>query len=232
MRRRYKLTGNDALDFSRYYNGRDEPPVFRRQYIDLKDKLFVPIDDPNLLSLSSKPEEDVIFHHFVKDRRQNQFVLRKNPPAGLYRSAYALTSSDLSVDSGGTFSCFNAGNIMKARISAFRMQNEFDLLVILTLIWGDESTYGLAFGNIEKGAVCAVSSQAVGNQETFRRGFVRAVETVLPEYVCWYGRVFDWVKEYYDPHRIVKMQTRTELIRQKRLRDCGKYQPSLFPESA
>ena len=37
------LTGNDVLDFNRFYNGKEEPPIFRKQFIDLKDKIFVPI---------------------------------------------------------------------------------------------------------------------------------------------------------------------------------------------
>ena len=37
------LTGNDVLDFNRFYNGKEEPPIFRKQFIDLKDKFFVPI---------------------------------------------------------------------------------------------------------------------------------------------------------------------------------------------
>ena len=40
-----KVTGNDVLDFDKYYNGKEESPVFKKEYINVKDKLFVPVDD-------------------------------------------------------------------------------------------------------------------------------------------------------------------------------------------
>ena len=222
-------TGNDVLDFNRYYNGREEPPIFRKQYIDLQNKLFVPVDDLGLLQLSKNPQEEVILHHFVNDRRQNKFVFSEKPPLELFQKVYAVTSSDLSVDSEMSFELFNLGNILKARINANRLQNEFDFLVILTLIWGANSeTYKWAFGNIEKGSIVAVSSQAVEDIEVFKKGFIRAVEMIEPENICWYGTAYDWVSEYYDVSKIVKMQTRTQLIRHKKMIEMAKNQKELF----
>lgn len=217
MKQTFKTTGNDVLDFSRYFNGNNEPPLFRKQYIDFKNKLFIHVDDPGLFVLSNNLKKNVILHHFVEDKKQNSFVMNKNPPLNLYQKAYAVTSSDLSVDSLHTFKPFNDSNILKARINAYRLQNEFDLLVILTLIWGDRSTFEWAFNNIEKGSDCAVSSQSIKDEKTFREGFIYSINKIQPEHLCWYGIVFDWVKEYYDLKRIVKMQTRTQLIQQKQI---------------
>lgn len=136
------------LDFNRFYNGKEEPPIFRNQFIDLKDKISVP--------------------------------------------------------------------------------NEFGLLVILTLIWGSKETFDFAFGNVEKGSIVAVSSQAVEGVNVFKKGFVQAVKTIEPQNICWYGNVFDWVADYYNVSKIVKMQTRTQLIRQKRFYERDKLQGNLF----
>ena len=163
------LTGNDVLDFNRFYNGKEEPPIFRKQFIDLKDKIFVPIDDLALMKLSENPQNNVVLHHFVKDTRQNKFVFNENPPFDLFQKVYAITSSDLSVDSANSYEIFNLCNILKARINAFRLQNEFGLLVILTLIWGSKETFDFAFGNAEKGSIVAVSSQAVEGVNVFYR---------------------------------------------------------------
>ena len=228
MKRIARLTGNDVLDFSRYFNGKNEPPLFQKQYIDLQKKLFIPIDDLGLLVLSPNISENVILHHFVKDCRQNSFVFYEKPPMDLYQKVYAVISSDLSVDSLHSFKPFNEGNILKARINACRLQNEFDLLVILTLIWGDKTTFEWAFENVEKGSICAVSSQAIEDKETFREGFCCAIDKIQPEQLCWYGNVFDWVKDYYDLNRIVKMQTRTQLIRQKNQMVLNEQQQDLF----
>ncbi len=221
-------TGNDVLDFNRYYKGKDESPIFRKQYIDLNDKLFIPIDDLGLLQLSKNPEREVILHQFVKDSRQNKFVLNEKPPLDIFQKVYSVTSSDLSVDSLHSYEVFNLGNILKSRINAYRLQNEFDLIVILTLIWGEEQTYDFAFGNVEKGSVVAVSSQAIENLEIFKKGFIQAVKKIEPENICWYGKVFDWVSDYYDTSKIIQMQTRTQLIHRKQMLERLKGQTALF----
>ena len=223
-------TGNDVLDFNRYYKGKEEPPLFRKQYIDLKDKIFIPIDDLGLLKLSKSPENEVIVHQFVKDSRQNKFVINETPPLDLFQKVYAVTSSDLSVDSVNSYDIFNLGNILKARINAFRLQTEFDLIVILTLIWGEESTFKYAFENIEKGSVVAVSSQAIENIEIFRKGFIHAIKLIEPKNICWYGKVFDWVSDYYNTSKIIQMQTRTQLIHRKLMLERFKEQIDLFSE--
>lgn len=222
------FTGNNVLDFNRYYNGKEEPPLFRKQYIDLNDKLFIPVDDLGLLCLSDNPSDNVILHHFVKDKRQNKFVFNENPPLDLFQKVYAVTSSDLSVDSANSYEIFNLSNILKARINAYRLQNEFDLLVILTLIWGAEDTFNFAFENVERGSIVAVSSQAVEDVGVFKKGFAKAVAMIAPEYICWYGNVYDWVADYYDVSRIIRMQTRTQLIKQKQLVEKSRWQGNLF----
>lgn len=223
-----KATGNDVLDFDKYYNGKEESPVFRKQYIDTRNKLFIPVDDLGLLSLSNNISGEVILHQFVKDSKQNKFVTNEKPPVNLFQKVYAVTSSDLSVDSSHAYEVFNLSNILKSRINAYRMQNEFGLLVILTLIWGNESTFEYAFGNIEKGSTVAVSSQAIENTEVFKKGFCKALKMIEPENICWYGRIFDWVGKYYDITKIVKMQTRSQLIKRKIAFEKEKYQRELF----
>lgn len=42
------FTGNDAIDYSRFYDGKDDPPMFYREYLDLKNKTFIPNDDFSL----------------------------------------------------------------------------------------------------------------------------------------------------------------------------------------
>lgn len=226
--KRILQTGNDVLDFNCYFEGKNEPPIFRKQFIDLRNKIFVPVDDLALMQLSKNPANEVILHHFVKDNRQNKFVFNQSPPLSLFQKVYAVTSSDLSVDSNNSYEIFNLSNILKARINAYRMQNEFGLLAILTLIWGSEQTFDFAFGNIEKGSVVAVSSQAIKDVSVFRKGLVHAIKIIEPENICWYGQVYDWVGEYYDVSKIVKMQTRTQLIRQKKVVAKYKWQKSLF----
>lgn len=209
------MTMNDVIDYSKYYTGRDEPPPFYHETFDLSQKIFIPIDDFNLgTKLCDKPKENVILHHFAYDRVQNRLLGNNLADAKLHEKVYAVTSPDFSADSNNCFSCFNIGNILKARICAYRWQNEKDERVILTWIWGKEDTYNMAFGNTERGSIVAVSSQAIADISIFEKGIRHGIELVQPAYICWYGNVFDFMSKYYDSNKIIHMQTRTELLKQ------------------
>ena len=83
---------------------------------------------------------------------------------------------------------------------------------------------------IEKGSIVAVSSQAIENTEVFKKGFCQAIKMIEPENICWYGKIFDWAGEYYDTAKIVKMQTRSQLIKRKAAFEKEKYQRELFSD--
>lgn len=206
---------NDVVNYSKYYSGKDVPPVFYHERFDLKGKLFVPVDDFKLgQKLSDNMQEEVILHYFEYDSKQNRLLANNLADKDMHAKVYAVTSPDFSVDSTKCWQCLNDGNILKSRICAYRWQSECGLPVILTLIWGeDKSTYKLAFGNVEKESVVAVSSQGVEDQQTFENGIRVAIDTIQPEYICWYGKVFDFMKNYYDKSRIIKMQPRRQLMK-------------------
>lgn len=210
------ITQNDVMDFSKYYFGKKEPLPFNHEYFDLEDKTFIPVDDFKIaekLSLQSK--KDVILHHFVKDTKQNRLLRNYCVDKDLHSKVYAVTSPDFSVDCKKSYSCFNEGNILKSRICAYQWQSECDERVILTLQWGDESTYKWAFENIEKGSIVAVSSQGIEDLEIFKNGLIYGIEKIEPDYICWYGSIPEYLHTYYDLHRIIKMQTRTQLLNMK-----------------
>ena len=206
-------TLNDVIDYSKFYVGKDESPFFYHENFDLKDKLFVPVDDFKLAQkLTDSPKENVVLHYFVHDTKQNRLLLNNLADKNLHQKVYAVTSPDFSADSGNCWSCLNEANILKSRICASRWQQECEEPVILTLLWGDSSTYKYAFDNVEKGTICAVSHQGVQYERIFREGLETAVEKIRMESLCWLGNIPDYVKEFYDLKRIIEIQTRTELL--------------------
>lgn len=210
-------TLNDVLAYSKYYHGKDEPPRFYREHFEVSHKLFVPVDDLSLgKKLCDSPSEDMILHYFVDDSKQNRLMKNNFADVRLHEKVYATTSPDFSADSNNCFSCFNISNILKSRICAYRWQSEKDERIILTWAWGKEDTYNMAFGNTEKGSIVAVSSQAVVGLDVFEKGIRHGIDVVQPSYICWYGKVFDFMSKYYDADKIIPMQTRTELLKQFR----------------
>lgn len=223
------MTSNDVTDYAKYFNGKDEPPRFYNEYFDLQKKLFVPVDDVALgEKLCENTKENAVLHYFVQDEKQNRILRNPFIDNELHKKFYAVCSPDPSVDSTRCFGCFNESNIMKARICASLWQQKFGERVILTLIWGDESTFKTAFTNIEKGAIVAISHQAVKNEKIFKVGFVLAIEKIQPSAICWYGNIPEYVKDYYDESKIIKMQMRTKLINIKNVADKNIFQECLF----
>lgn len=223
-------TLNDVMDYARFFHGKDEPPPFYRTSLDLNEKIFVPTDDAPLgFSLCENPKEKIILHYFEHDTKQNRLLRSNFADEALHQKVYAAASPDFSADSSNCFSCLNEANILKSRICAYRWQVEREERVILTLIWtSDAESYKWAFGNVEKGSIIAVSSQGVKDDEVFKNGFIRAIEKIEPENICWYGKIYDWADEYYDSAKIIKMQTRTQLVKHKRFFEKEKRQGDLF----
>lgn len=225
-------TLNDVIDYSKFYRGKDEPPFFWREYIDVKDKLFVPEDDFTLArNLSENTKKDVILHYFEHDSKQNRLLRNNLADRELHKKIFAVASPDFSADSKNCWSCLNEANILKSRICAHRWQTECEEAVILTLLWSDKSTYKWAFGNVEKGSIVAVSSQGVSDTTIFESGIRVGIDMIQPDYICWYGKVFNFMDRYYDKGRIIKMQTRTQLLKmyKRKMRNTGKSGQELFP---
>ena len=216
------VTLNDVIDYSKFYNGKDEPPQFFHEHFELADKIFVPADDFKLgQKLTDSIKENIVLHYFIHDSKQDRLLLNNLADKNLHQKVFAVTSPDFSADSGNCWSCLNEANILKSRICASRWQQECGEPVILTLLWGDQSTYKYAFGNVEKGTICAVSHQGIQNERIFREGLETAVEKIRMENLCWLGNIPEYVKEFYDLNRIIKMQTRTELLQMlKRQKAC------------
>lgn len=207
------MTMNDVMDYAKYYNGKDEPPRFYHEHFDLKDKLFVPVDDVSLgKRLCKDTAKAAILHYFVADGKQNRLLRNGMTDSALHKKFYAVCSPDPSVDSANCWGCFNNANILKARITAYRWQQEAGERVILTLIWGDESTHRYAFDNIDKGAIVAVSHQGVVDEQMFKCGLLCAIDTIQCEAICWYGTIPEYIGRYYDMEKIVKMQPRYQLV--------------------
>lgn len=221
-------TMNDVLDYSRFYFGKDEPPPFHYEHFELKNKIFIPVDDFSLAEkLGLDAKKDVIIHHFAKDTKQNRILRNNLCDRELHKKVFAVSSPDFSADGNNCFSCFNEGNILKSRICAYRWQSEEDERVLLTWLWAEENTYKWAFSNVDKGTPGLVSAQSIKNPIIFEKGFRVGIDMIQPDFLCWYGNIPDFVKEVYDLNRIIKIQTRTDLL--KLLKENTKEQsPDLF----
>ena len=197
--------------------------------------MFFPRDDvglkEKLLGKRRKgASENCVLHYFVRDKAQCKLTESFASDRALHQRFYAVCSPDFSVDSEHCFSAFNNAAILKNRLCTSLWQSEYGERVILTLTWGDESTYDLAFSNIEEGAAVAVSHQGVKDEVTFKRGFIAAVEVIKPRIICWYAKIPDYAKAICAVRKIkiVKMQTRYALVHTLKTKAIGKLQQTLL----
>lgn len=94
-------TLNDVIDYSKFYNGLDEPPFFYHEYFDLKNKLFVPSDDFKLAQkLTDNIKGNVVLHYFEHDSKQNRLLVNNLADRELHRKVFAVASPDFSADDG------------------------------------------------------------------------------------------------------------------------------------
>ena len=220
---------NDVTTYSKYYNGVNEPPPFYNEHFDFEDKIFVAAHDYKFAyNFTENPKENAILHYYEYDTNQNKLQTNNLADRNLHNKFYAVTSPDFSADSSNCWSCFNESNILKSRICAYRWQTECDESTILNLIWtADRASYKWAFGNVERGSTVSVSSQSVKDIQTFENGIRVAIDMIQPDNICWNGKIFEFMAKYYDLHRIIKMQTRSELMtmykRKTELEKNGKY---------
>ena len=229
------MAENEVVKYAKYYCDKDEPPAFYNEYFELEDKTFLPRDDVGLKEklfgkMHKGASENCVLHYFVRDGVQSNLMKSFASDKKVHRRFYAVCSPDFSVDSDHCFSAFNNAAILKNRICASIWQSEFGERVILTLSWGDESTYHYAFSNIEEGATVAVSHQGVQNENIFKKGFLAAVEVIKPHIICWYGKIPDYAKETCAACKIkiVKMQTRYSLVHALKTKDLMRHQQTLF----
>ena len=216
-------TLNDVMDYSKFFFGKDEPPIFYNEKFELKNKLFVPVDDFKICEkLDYNSKDDVILHYFVKDSCQNRLIINNFADKKLHSKVYAVASPDFSADRNNCYSCFNESNILKSRICAYRWQSELGERVLLTWLWAGKDTYKWSFGNVDKGAPGVVSSQGVKDWNIFESGLRAGIDMIAPEFLCWLGEIPSFVSKYYDLKRIIKMDTRTDLFRELKKKNHNK----------
>ena len=170
---------NDVLKYAKHFHGKDEPPFFYNEYFELEGKTFLPRDDVGLKEkLFAKRwkgvRENCVLHYFVRDKAQCKLMESFASDRALHQRFYAVCSPDFSVDSAHCFSAFNNAAILKNRLCASLWQSEYGERVILTLCWGDESTYDLAFSEDRRGSCrCGFSSRRSRRRDIQKRAHCR-----------------------------------------------------------
>lgn len=185
------------------------PPMFYKQSFDTENKQFVPFDELKS-RIKNTHKKDIISHFFIQDNKQVCFISNPAVHKDILNSVYATCSPDFSVFLN-VYPQFNNATILLNRLIASSFQQQ-DRFVILTLSWGNADTYNVAFDNIQRGSIVAVSTLGINDQQCFRLGFTEMIKRVSPQKICWYYKIPDWVKNVYLLENIVIMQKRYENI--------------------
>lgn len=197
---------------------RESPPRFFKQHFSLKDKFFIPYDELKTYCKVYK-SENVIPHFFIDDSKQTCFASHPDAHSDLLDTVHALCSPDYSVYTN-VFAEFNISQILLSRLIARYWQDK-GRFVILSVSWSQANTFDIAFNNVEKGCIVAVSHIGVTDETCFKQGFIEMLKRIEPETICWYGAIPFWVDTFYETKNIIRMQKRFSFIQEKKLqRKC------------
>lgn len=191
-----------------------EIPMFYRQSIDVRDKIFVPYDELESVS-KSVPLEKLVPHFFIDDKKQVNFACNPDGHSELLDKVYAVFSTDFSVFTN-TYPQFNNALLLLNRLVASYWQQK-DRFVVITLSWAGKETYETAFLNIEKGSAVGISTEGVSDWICFRNGFLEMLKVVQPSVICWYDRIPEWVYEYFSKDRIIQIPKRFKILQSREL---------------
>ncbi len=214
------LTENNFFTLTRrwtkFYKNNENPPYFYKQYMDLRNKDFIPFDE--LSSFSKKNSvNNCIPHFFIADEKQVAFASNPMKDSELINKAYAIFSTDFSAFTD-TFPEFNNAMILLNRLIASYWQQN-DRFVIMTFSWGDEKTYKTAFSNVDKGIIAGISTEGIKDWDCFKSGFLEMLRQVEPSKICWYDRIPSWVYNYYQKENIIVVPKRFKRIENKIMND-------------
>ena len=210
------ITQNNFFTHSQKWScgkiGTKEPPRFYRQVFDLTDKMIVPYDElaswKNDVALKS-----LVPHFFIKDSKQVCFADNPKKHSDLLNECYAVFSPDYSVFTNG-YSQFNNANLLLNRLIASYWQS-MGRYVVLTLSWALEDTYDTAFSNIEKGCIVAISTKGVNDWQCFKKGFLEMLKRIEPSRICWYGKIPNWVYDFFESRNIIIIKNRHKIVEEK-----------------
>lgn len=165
---------------------RKRVPWIKRQKIELQKKKFVLVNE-----ISKIPEEqrkDYILLFYADEKHFNAFYTKLDEKRlKKIQGFYAICSLDYSTYPNLDDDENRVAIKRNRRFCVYCQQK--DILCIYNVVWSGKSDYKLAFSNVEKDAVIAVSTYRISSNddEIFRDGYVLMKKKIKPSLILCYG---------------------------------------------
>lgn len=190
-------------------------PVVKKQNINLED--FNGVEALNGTNRNSKcNNKKIILLNFNYDKILNKYwndpmkYLPKN------QTFFAVCTPD--------FSIYPQMNVNEIKFNIYRNRwigvywQHYSVCVIVTIQWGDESTFSYCFEGVEKGSIVAVSTiGCLENECVFLKGFNEMKRIIEPKLILVFGKIIDGMTGIFVQYEYIDSFNKNPLLEGREL---------------
>jgi len=220
------MTQNKALpapvQWERRVSFKKGIPWIRKQRIDFHGKKYVLINEISKIPLNERKNyillfytRDSDFNAFYKDLTQERLEI--------LQCFYAIVGLDFSTHPDGDQD-ENVVAIKKNRRFCTFCQQQ-DILCIYNVVWSSSADYNLAFSQVERGAIVAVSTYRIStpDDKLFRDGYKMMKRRIKPNLIVCYGKPQACMERDIKSGLVICIPTRFKILKQELFEKSGQY---------
>jgi len=195
-------------------------PWIRKQRIDFFGKKFVLINEISKIPLNERKNYILLF--YTRDSDFNAFYKNLTQERlEILQGFYAIFGLDFSTHPDGDHD-ENVVAIKKNRRFCTFCQH-YDILCIYNVVWSSKTDYKLAFSQVEKGSVIAISTYRISNpdDELFRDEYKVMKRKIKPGLILCYGKLQACMEQDEKSGLVIRIPTRFGIVKQEQLEKTG-----------
>ena len=220
------MTQNKALpapvQWERRVSFKNGIPLIRKQRIDIRGKKFVLINEISKIPLDERKNYILLF--YTRDCDFNAYYTDLTQERlEFLQGFYAIVSLDFSTHPDGDQDENVVAIKRNRRFCTFCQYH--DILCIYNVVWSSTTDYKLAFSQVEKGSIIAVSTYRISNSddELFRNGYKVMKQRIKPSLILCYGKPQACMERDVESGLVIHVPTRFEIVKYEQLEKSGQY---------
>lgn len=187
-------------------------PWIRRQKINLSGKKFVLINE--ISKIPNEQRKDYILLFYADEKHFNAFYTELDETRlSKLQGFYAICGLDYSTYPDLDEDENRVAIKRNRRFCVYCQQH--DILCIYNIVWTGKSDYKLAFSNVEKNSIIAVSTYRIQDPDDkmFRKGYKRMKAAIKPSLILCYGTPQKCMEKDVSDGLVLCIPPRFELVK-------------------
>ena len=197
-------------------------PLIQKQRIDIRGKKFVLINEISKIPLDERKNYILLF--YTRDCNFNAFYADLTQERlEVLQGFYAIVSLDFSTHPDGDQDENVVAIKRNRRFCTFCQYH--DILCIYNVVWSSKADYKLAFSQVEKGNMIAISTYRIStsDDELFRNGYKIMKQRIKPSLILCYGKPQACMEQDEKTGLVIRIPTRFEIVKYEQIEKSGQY---------